>query len=402
MKETIEDAVVVEETALTVLDNNFEKPVLTFALNKEESLTKIADAFKKYETVEIKDTKDKENYSLVVAGIKEMKDSRLAWSKSVEENLTGPAKAWVNGLTADVKAIIEAFKTNEEKLRVKKDAIDQKKKDEKAEEEKQKLVLLGQRIEKLVSFGGKSDGKKYTFDYDLSIHVDLTALKDFSEEKWTTKLEEIEEAFKAEETRIQEEKDEADALAAANLKKSNELADKMKKLRIKELLLNGFVSDTPTGDSYSKGNYTITEGDIELKSDEEWDAMVAFEPVETNLVASGVVSTESDALPWETDKETSKRLVGTVNDFDNGMDEHTAPRVEEPMVTAMETPVAKSYDVTLKYSESAPYIDVDCDHLVFRIYPTELKALALINVDAERLAITSDATEELQVSVIAK
>jgi len=273
-KQEIEEAVIVTEpTAILVTD--FKAPVLPKLINKEQSIATIKESLKTYEDVVIDGTKDKVNYALVAKGMKEMKDSRLAWKKAVTENLSQPVIDWLAETKLDISAIEDTFKEGESLLRTKKEAIDNLKTKEKEEAEAAKLKVMTQRIETIVNLGGKSDGTRYLFDYDITLFVSLANMKDLDEKKWLPVLKEIQDAWHYEQKRLADQKLIEEQLAEANATKEKELKDKQTKLRIKELNLNGFLATDRDGNFWEHTNgHIVADVQINDYTDEEWDQLI--------------------------------------------------------------------------------------------------------------------------------
>ena len=162
--------------------------------------------FRSYADIEIKGTNDKDNYKLVVAGIKELRDSRLAWDKSVDQNMLAPAKEWYESVKNDISTIINDFKSKEEALKAKKTKIDNDKQKEKDAIEAKKVKAMAERIETIVNLGGKSDGVRYLFDYDITLFVSIASLKDLDDKKWKNALQEIQDAYDYEQKRLADQK----------------------------------------------------------------------------------------------------------------------------------------------------------------------------------------------------
>lgn len=362
MKTEIEEAVVESETQL-VLQTEFTTPVLAKVLDKDKCINTIKGVREKYAKVVIADTKDKDNYKLVVVGISELRTSRLAWVKSVKETVLDPAKSWVKDLGDSIKEIEEEFKSGEEELKGKKDAIDKLKADEKAEEERKKTERLTGRIEKLMTLGAKNTGANYTFEYDLSLFVPVFSLKDMDDAKFDKQLKSIQLAFDAEEKRKQDEANAATLLAEQNKAASEQLAAKQRKLRIKELTLTGFEQDV-TG-AWKLNEIEVSDSAIDNIPDEDWDHLMEialqeptakeddnfdFTPTQVDLTAQAVAI---EATEQEEDFEFTPTAVSNTT---------TVEAVERFEATPIETEEVKpiisedSYIRSFVFTKDKPYI----------------------------------------------
>lgn len=390
--ENIQEAEVVEEgkaavNVLTVFTPE-DKPQLPEILDKESALLIIQTEFDKH-NVDIKDTKDTANYKKVVAGLKVLRDSRLAWDKSIEQNVYKPAKEWFEALGADYDAIVAEFKAKELLLKTKKEAIDAQKKKEKEDEENKKTLELGNRIEKIVSLGGKSDGKKYVFDYDLTLFSDIGLLKEMSADDWDKHIAEIQAAFDVEKKRLADAKKDSDALLLANQNQATELNLKRTRLRRKELQLEGFIG-TPENGYMNESFFTVSEQQLLELEDDAWDALIlsaseepAAEVKTTPVVAKvEVKSTGGGAIGWggspapvEIPKVSEVAPVNVAEDDDEqfpwlaGLDEDKPAEVVQPEAKASEELGIKQR--TLNFSKVNPFIKFKMGDFVIRMFPTE-------------------------------
>lgn len=393
IEEGIEEAVIVEENGVAVLDSNFEKPTLPVLLDKEGSIAKIKASLANYKDVVIADTSDTKNYKLVVAGMKELKDSRLAWVKSVKENILEPAKLFYDTIKSDITAIEAEFKTSEQLLRDKKDAIDLKKEQEKKAEEERKTKVLGERIEKLVTLGGKSTNGGYVFDYDLTICISISALRDFTEDEFTSTIAEVQTAYNAEEKRKSDLAIEQENQRKANVLLQAQLNEKRTRLRRKELLYDEFDMNTPG--FYTKNGVKFTDDDILNFTDEHWDSLIEEasiiptdspekeEIVRPNFGGGGAMKPSASFETTDVAKPTpSKGFVMPVID-DEG---------EEPAMSQLKL---SSTDVVLShtFTEEKPYLSFIVGKFIYRIYPIELSDAAFSDVDEELIVAKSEFTD---------
>ncbi|WP_312697001.1 hypothetical protein [Sphingobacterium mizutaii] len=387
----IEEAVIVEETtAVSILNADFTAPVLQPAINKEESLQKIREVKDKYKDVEIADTKDKSNYDLVSAGMKEFKDSRIAFVKSANENLLNPVKTWLDGEKESLALIVEELKDGEQTLRNKKEAIDQAKKDEKAAAEKLKLERMAGRIQSIVSTGGKDSGAKYVFDYDLTLSVSINEIKDLEDDKWAEKLAEVQSAWNAEQKRIADEK-EAQEKAAAEAKEllNSNLATRTR-LRLKELKLEDFTLEEGTW--FKSGTPYVNQWDIENTSDEDWDAMIEkanlhAEEIEAATAIEKSPETEDESLPFDdeplpfTDDEELPFDTDPLPTFNPEEAASIADQVEDhmqPLIDAFQTEETIFTNIHLTFSLEHPFYEVEITQKLSQIvFPADLRDVAL-------------------------
>ena len=160
-------------------------------------------------------------------------------------------------------------------MKAKKTKIDNDKQKEKDAIEAKKVKAMAERIETIVNLGGKSDGVRYLFDYDITLFVSIASLKDLDDKKWKNALQEIQDAYDYEQKRLADQKLLETQLAEQNTAKEKELAEKQRKLRVKELTLAGFNILEPDGDKYedSNGNSVCTIM-IDNSAEEEWDEML--------------------------------------------------------------------------------------------------------------------------------
>jgi len=274
-KQGIEEAVIVEEST-SILLADFKAPVLPKLIDRTTSIVTIKESLKEYSEIEINGTKDKANYDKVSKGMAKFKSDRVAWEKSVNQSISEPVKQWLADTKSDIAEIVAEFKSAEGILRAKKDAIDTLKAEEKQAAETAKLKVMAERIEAIVNLGGKSDGTRYLFDYDITLFVSIAQLKDMEEVKWKNELAEIKKAYDFEQDRLADQKKVEEELAEANNTKEKELKEKQRKLRIKELTLMGFTHITPDNDMFEdKDGNQVGIGAIDEDSDEEWDEMIA-------------------------------------------------------------------------------------------------------------------------------
>lgn len=433
-KEEIEEAVVITEAPVeeTMIVSLFkEVAVIPAFIKKEDSLTAIRKAFEPLKDIVINGTKDRENYKKVEAGLKEMRTSRLAFDKSIEEFVLGPAKAWLDTEKEAFKAIIDEFKANELSLKTKKDAIDQAKKDEKAAEEKKKLERMSGRIEKVVTLGGKKEGTLYGFEFDITLTVSLAEIKDLEDAEWDKKVAEVELAHKAEQERVEAENAENLRIAEENKTLLAAAKAKMIKLRKKELLIIEEFDVNEEG-IYCKAGFQVTEEGIEKLSDEDWDAFilgaseaaeaeaaealeqakeeeeapVAFPPIEepatTKAEEFALDPEEEEELPFGEEEEElpfddappvmqpAKDVFSIPAENINLEGSVTATPVEVNRIN-LDVPMELTVHVTLAFTESKPFYEVAISgKFNQRIFPNNFRELATAGVEVKHEATLSD------------
>lgn len=429
MSTQIEEAVVVEEncstTVLTVVAAE-ALPALPEIFDKEEAIEIIREHFEKF-NVEIKTPAD---VKTIKAGQKILRDSRLAWVKSIKENLHGPAKAWLDKLKSDYEAVEAEFKAKELIFKERNDAWEKKKLEEKQAEENRKTLLLGQRIEKIVSLGGKSDGTQYLFSYDLTLSSNIALLKEMTEETWNAHVEEIQASFTAEEARIASEKEESEQAAKKVLLQSASLNEKRTNIRLKELLkLEGFTGDADNG-YVNERLFVITHEQVLTIEDEEWEDLILLanaEPVkEEPKAAAPVQSTQGGAIGWgggapkstpapvEIPKEEVKPAAVDLSSDDDDefpwlAEEKTESmmKVADKMEASLEEPKV-SADLGIKqrmlnFSKVTPFISFEIGgNFLMRIFPAEDAVSVCGDVDSDFIAASGSVNETLSFALIKK
>lgn len=442
-KVEIEEAQVIEEQPAgtsVILTKYEEKQVFPSILNKDTSLETIRKANEKYSAIVIDGTKDKENYNLVVAGIRENRESRIAFLRSYTENVLDPAKAWLAEEKTALDAIEAEFKSTEATLKTKKEAIDQAKKDEKAAEEKKRLERMSGRIEKVVTLGGKKEGELYGFDFDITLTVSLAEIKDLEDAQWDEKVAEVELAHKAEQERIETLNAENLRIAEENRTLLAAATAKMIKLRKKELLIIEEFEVNEEG-LYCKAGYQVSEEGIKEMSDDDWDAFIlsaseaaeadaaealeqAKEEEETPVAFPPIeepATTKAEEFALDPEEEEEDLPFGEDEEEELPFDDEPVlkpnyhgevPADPEPLVidaeninlegsvTAtpvevnhinLDVPMELTVHVTLVFTESKPFYEVAISgKFNQRIFPNQFKELATAGVEVKHEAILSD------------
>lgn len=372
MAEEIEEAQIVTEETGVILKSEFTAPALPTVLDKDGSLELIKKARLKYESIKVDGTKDKANYKLVVGGIKELKDSRLAWIKSVKETVLTPADAWLKTLKEDIKEIEQAFKDGEEALRIEKDRIDTLKAEEAQAEENRKTALLATRVEILVGLGGKQSNNQYVFDYDMALFVTVAQMKESNDKQWEAIMKDIQKSYDAEQKRIE---DVRLAQEAEQLKLQSQVADlnaERTEMRKEILEARGFEFE-PVLEVYIKGETAITSSQVINLDATAWkEAITPVVKPEQSAIVDNVAAKE------ETPVEAPKSAMQPSQSFDE-----PKPTAKFVMPVIDDEPDQKKIDITINFTEEKSFISFNLGIFTQRIYPIEFAEIAMRDIDAE-------------------
>jgi len=409
-KEEIEEAVIVEESTAILL-TDFKAPVLPKLINKDQSIEKIRESLKTYDDVVIEGTKDKENYTLVSKGMAKMKSDRIAWKKAVTENLSEPVAKWLAETKLEISAIETEFKDAESTLRTKKEAIDNLKAEEKQAAETAKLKVMSERIEVIVNLGGKSDGTRYLFDYDMTLSISLTSLKDLEEKKWLIELKEIQNAWDFEQKRLADQKLVEEQLSLANATKEKELHDKQIALRIKELKFEGFMPRdiNNTFFDHPNGNF-VADIHINEYTVEEWDALILSLQYSEALEYNGEDSLDDMSLSLAQDQEfndgVAKGAYSEINPTQelafNLTEDNNVDLPFNDDVKAEEEIAEMSNDnglvfVGLEFDALDPYIEFEMGKgYIQRIFHPSFKDYATELTPTQQIVLQGEVNEDLQ------
>ena len=401
MKEQIEEAELVkDETAVAILSTEFTQLAFPKILDREASIAMIKEVRDEYSGIVIADTKDKANYDKVVLGIRTLRDSRLPWKKAVDQVIANPAKAWVKGIADDIKAIEDYFKEGEAELKDKKEAIDEKKKEEKAAEDNRKAQLLVGRIQKLVEFGGKSDEIHYLFEYDLTLHVKIATLKDMEEDKWQVLLHSIKTAYDLEQERLKQVQiDSQNQLQQVNDLAAS-LATKQKAIRIKELNFSGFKPSMVVLGGYEHVSAfpgrVITPADIDQLAEDLWDhMMLEFANYVAPVQAAAPTGFVTQAVPAANGFQQFTQGLDTDDEMGYLPTQPQSFEQVKPEPVVKEIPGAseaadQGMDIVLHFDSKTPYIEFELGGgLVQRIFPVEATGYAKVGLEPDSYYVGS-------------
>lgn len=398
-----EDHVEDNSTAVALISPQFTTPAVFKLPNVEESLVIIKNKRKDNEALVIDGVDDKEGYTAVKAAMAQMKDDRIAFVNAATENVITPVSDYLSDFKKDLETIVTEFKAGEKEQRDKKDFIDNEKIRLKAEEEARKVEAMQLRVSELNALGAVFDGKIYTFQYNEMLMITAVDVKDFYDKKFndftslvktahSAELVRISEAAKLKEQQEKETQELADQVAEqakANKVANDLLTAKLIKLRVKELTMLGFYSDS--GDVYvssdAKPGFAIGVNDIEGMDDDSWEtfiygyeSFVAPEP-EPEIVASDLAITNSG---YDED--------GNGNPFVNEV--ASGNPVEAPRESYLTNEAGDTDTLTdtlaevgcvetkMIFDKSEPFTDFDLTlKLKIRLYPDQYSEQAMIGVE---------------------
>lgn len=353
---------------------------------KEESLKTIQDKRAEYDLITIDGVEDTATYKVVVANMSQMRDDRRAFESAAYGNVIDPLKDALKAYVADVEEIIGEFKAGEKAERDKKDFIDGEKKRLKIEAENEKVRVMQVRVNDINVLGAVFDGAVYTFPYSQVLMATAAEIKDFTAEKFTEFKAQVQEAYDAEQERINKKIND-DALEADRIRLQNEknqqdldaLILKRTKLRVKELRLLGYTHD-PVDDEYvSDGSNPIT---VSLKlldeaEDELWDQLI--HEIE-HYVAPEPVSEDPEPIPLS-QIAAEVELAPPLPDYTEVANDAEAMAEENPTVIT-EFLEPEELEVTMKFELEIPYTDSEISpKMLMRVFPEQYKTQALAGVD---------------------
>lgn len=278
-------------TAVALISPQFTTPAVFKLPNVEESLAIITKKRKDNEALVIDGVEDKVGYEAVKAAMAQMKNDRIAFVDAATEHVITPVSSYLAEFKKDLDKIVTEFKAGEKEQRDKKDFIDNEKIRLKAEEEARKVEAMQLRVSDLNALGAVFDGKLYTFQYNEMLMITAVDVKDLSDEKFAAFKSDVQTAYDAELIRIdnaaklkeQQEKeaqelaDQVAEQAAANKVAQDALDAKQRKLRIKELTMNGFQFDEERNLYFIRETleHVFTIEEIDTLQDEIWDTALA-------------------------------------------------------------------------------------------------------------------------------
>lgn len=340
--ESVEDAVIVEDTAVAVLKPEVKAALVvpTVFRFEDKEVNKLIVTEKRDEAmlIIIDGIDDKDGLKKATELRAELRTTRTSLEK--HRKLTSePFNAYLKGLKATTDELGSIARQGEDHLDAEIKKIEKAKADKKAEDERLKLEAMNKRISEVFKLGAEFNGEVYSFPYDPVLGINATQIKEFDDEEWGYFIEDATKAYDLEQQRIADELAEEEKnkvaiqnQAAENLVVSKELDEKRTKLRIKELQLNGFVKQQNVeygGEVWELNGYTIGDRGIISVDDETWDIMIeeALNPAEETPVAQTEAPVEAETNAVDELDKILENSATWVNDVVLHFDHNNAVKI---------------------------------------------------------------------------
>ena len=292
------------------------------------------------------------------------------------------------------------YKTMQEHLEAQLKPIDDYKEIARQEAELEKERIAGERAELVVQCGGVFDGKgTYNFPHDSASFILADKLKSMNEEQWQVEYKAIQDSWKVESDRLQDienaKKAEETKLQALAETQSQEIID----TRIDVLEARGYILN-PITDRYCKEEKEITQEQLTQTDRAAWLAILNPPTKEEVIINSGNSGTSHQgevlvAPPSDISTEFDLPEIDLSADLHQSLPEVLVAEINKPEPEMVE-PItdAKTISCEFQFSKADPFLEfVIGNGFSMRLYPEELEKEALEGLETATNGIALEGEE---------